>query len=262
MAFEPLARTSHMARMKKVKIDPQQLAQAIDPHTKSVIDVLSSFRIPTRIVGGAVRDILQNRRPRDIDLVADADPTVLIYIFEGHDWPLDLGGIAHGTVKVVFGHGSTEQKIDVSSLGYRIRRHGQRVRGSGTHSWAVDSGLRDLTINSMSMTPDGEVYDYQGGLHDLEREIVRMGPHAEDSYVLDPNGIMRYFKSVAAFAHPRLVSKDLDWIARHVHLLKDAADDQRVQMNLISIMKGPSRDRAMRLMCVLGVDKYIPYLPC
>jgi tRNA nucleotidyltransferase/poly(A) polymerase len=89
-----------------------------------------------------------------------------------------------------------------------------------------------------------------------------MGPHAEDSFVLDPNGIMRYFKSVSAFAHPRLVSKDLDWIRHNVHLLKDAEDDQRVQMNLISIMKGPSRDRALRLMCALGVDTYIPYLPC
>ena len=41
MAFEPLARTSHMARMKKVKINSQQLALAIDPHTQSVLDVLS-----------------------------------------------------------------------------------------------------------------------------------------------------------------------------------------------------------------------------
>jgi len=251
-----------MARMKKVKIDPQQLAQAIDPHTKSVIDVLSSFRIPTRIVGGAVRDILQNRRPRDIDLVADADPTVLIYIFEGHDWPLDLGGIAHGTVKVIFGHGSTEQKIDVSSLGYRIQRHGQRVRGSGTHSWAVDSGLRDLTINSMSMTLDGVVYDYQGGLHDLKRQVVRMGPHAEDSYVLDPNDIMRYFKSVAQFEKPRLVKDDLTWIAQHVWRLADSADDQRVQMNWISIQKGVNRKATIDLMCEMGVNKYLPFVTC
>lgn len=89
-----------------------------------------------------------------------------------------------------------------------------------------------------------------------------MGPHAADSYVLDPNGIMRYFKSVAQFEKPRLVKDDLKWIAQHVSRLADCADDQRVQMNWISIQKGVNRKAAIDLMCEMGVNKYLPFVTC
>ncbi len=244
------------------QVDPAALDRAIDPHTRTVLDLLLYFRIPTRIVGGAVRDLLLGKEPRDIDLVADADPAVLIYLFEGHGIPVDLGGIQHGTVKAVFGHGDSKEKVDVSSLGYRIQRHGHRFEAGGTHSWRVDSQLRDLTINSMSMDTKGRVFDYLNGLSDLRNQTVRMAPHSRDSFQLDPNSIMRYFKAVSMFDHPRLHRKDLSWIRENVHLLADVADDQRVQMNLISILKSPNRQPTLDLMCSVGVGKYLPFLPC
>jgi tRNA nucleotidyltransferase/poly(A) polymerase len=243
-------------------IDPAPLDRAIDPHTRTVLDLLLYFRIPTRIVGGAVRDLLLGKEPRDIDLVADADPAVLIYLFEGHGIPVDLGGIQHGTVKAVFGHGDSKEKVDVSSLGYRIQRHGHHFEAGGTHSWRVDSELRDLTINSMSMDTHGRVYDYLNGARDLRNQTVRMAPHSQDSFVLDPNSIMRYFKAVSMFDHPRLLRKDLNWIKQNVHHLADVADDQRVQMNLISILKSSNRQQTLDLMCSAGVGRYLPFLPC
>lgn len=245
-----------------LRIDRTALDRAIDPHTRKVLNLLSYFRIPTRIVGGAVRDLLLDKEPRDIDLVADADPTVLIYLFEAHGIPVDIGGIQHGTVKAVFGHGDSTEKVDVSSLGYRIKRHGHRFVGGGTHSWKIDSELRDLTINSMSMDTEGRVFDYLNGARDLRNQTVRMAPHSKDSFVLDPNSIMRYFKAVSMFEHPVLLRKDLKWIKQNVDLLADAADDQRVQMNLISILKSPNRQQTLDLMCSIGVGRYLPFLPC
>ena len=245
-----------------LKIPTHEVDAIIDANTRAVIRVLQSAQIPVRIVGGAVRDLLRNLPPRDIDLVADASPTMMIYLFDAHGWNLDLGGIQHGTVKVVFGAGASEQKVDVSSLGYRIKRHGQEYTVSHTHSWKVDSGLRDLTINAMSMDTQGNVYDYQNGIADLRNQVVKLGTHAEDSLHLDPTGIMRYFKAISQFPKPKILQKDLDWIKSHVHLLADHTEDKKVQMNTISILKSPHRSNALRLMCSMRINKYLPYVPC
>ena len=243
-------------------VDPEKIEQNLDHNTQQVIALLKKFHVPVRIVGGAVRDMLLGKKPRDIDLVADVDPAVLIYIFDSHDIPVDYGGIIHGTVKAVFGHGNQQQKVDVSSLGYRIKRHGHSLDILGTHNWRKDSLMRDITINSMSMDQQGKVYDYQTGLHDLKHQIVRMCEHSRDAMILDPNGIMRYFKAISMFPHAHVIKSDLDFIAKNVHLLADVADDERVQMNLLSILRSPNKKHVQNLMCALHVDKYLPFVEC
>lgn len=244
------------------KFTPQEVDNILDPHTAQVISLLQKAKIPVRIVGGAVRDMLRGLAPRDVDLVADASPSMLIYLFQAHDWPVDTGGIQHGTVKAVFGTGDSEQKVDVSSLGYRISRHGHDFQIKFTHSWEVDSGLRDLTINSMSMDVDGHVYDYQNGYADLKNQIVKLGPHADDSLLLDPAGMMRYFRALSQFTRPKVIHKDLEFIKKQVHVLADVVDDKKVQMNMISILKSPHRQNALKIMCAMHVHKYLPYAPC
>jgi len=251
-----------MTTLPVTQIPVHQVDAIIDAHTRAVIRALQSAHIPVRIVGGAVRDLLRHLPPRDVDLVADADPSMLIYLFQAHGWQVDVGGIIHGTVKVVFGAGDTEQKVDVSSLGYRIQRHGQSYKLQHTHSWQVDSGLRDLTINSMSMDTQGQVYDYQNGYSDLQNQIIKLGPHADDSLNLDPTGIMRYFRALSQFVKPKVLYKDLDYIKSHVHLLADHADDKKVQMNMISILKSPHRSNALKIMCAMNINQYLPYTPC
>lgn len=251
-----------MAHFHTTQLDPQVVSRNIDPNTQKVVQLLKKFHIPVRIVGGAVRDMLLGRKPRDIDLVADADPAALIYIFDSHNIPVDYGGIVHGTVKAVFGHGPQQQKVDVSSLGYRIRRHGKQLKASGTHNWRTDSQMRDITINSMSMNMQGKVYDYQTGLYDLKHQIIRTCAHSRDAMILDPNGIARYFKAVSMFPHPRVIKQDLKFISQHVSKLAQVQDDPRVQMNMISILKSPYRQNAQKLMCAVGVDKYLPFVEC
>ena len=251
MSLEPVAHISQS------KID-----NAIDNNTRHVLNLLQQAKVPVRIVGGAVRDLLLDKDPRDVDLVADIDPTALIYLFEGHGIAVDLSGIKHGTVKAVFGRGEQEEKVEVSSLGYRIKRHGHRLTIDRTHSWKTDSELRDLTINSMSMDTGGRVYDYTGGLKDLRNQTVRMSPHSRDNFVLDPNTIMRYFKATSMFADPKVSPDDIKWLKQNIYRLGEVADDKKVQMNMISILKSAHRHKTLNLMCGMGVQKYLNYIPC
>jgi len=251
-----------MIPVKHAQIPIQAINQALDPATRKVLDLLEHYHVPTRIVGGAVRDLLLGQTPRDIDLVADADPSTLIYIFETHNIPVDTSGIVHGTVKAIFGHGSEEQKVDVSSLGYRIINHDHQLSVHSTHNWALDSQLRDITINSMSMTRQGLVYDYQNALEHLHNQKIQLCAHAQDSLSHDANGVMRYFRALSLFAHPQVRKKDLILIAKNVPSLQNYVDDSRVQMNFLTILRSKNRQHVLKVMCDMNVPQYLPFVKC
>lgn len=244
------------------KVDLSTLQRYIDPATEKILHILRSHHVPTRIVGGAVRDLLLRRAPRDIDLVVDADPSEILFLLEMYDIPSDTGGISHGTVKAVFGNGSKKEKIEITSLGYRIKMQDARPLLKQSKNWATDSSMRDLSINSMSLDLHGHIWDYQGGYKDLQQNRIRMLPDTRENIKDDPNQIMRYFKALTIFPQPRMVKSDLDWIRKHVHLLQGSEDDERVMKNLLAVQKSPNSHKIIQLMCQLGVKKYIPYIPC
>ncbi len=60
-----------------------------------------------------------------------------------------------------------------------------------------DLARRDLTINAMAMTPDGELIDPYGGRRDLEQRILR---HVSPAFVEDPVRILRVARFAARLA--------------------------------------------------------------
>ena len=244
------------------QIDLQKFAQYVDPNTRRVLKILRDHHVPARVVGGAVRDALIGRPPRDIDLVVSDDPTETLFLLELYDIPSDTTGIEHGTVKAVFGYGKDKAKIEITSLGYRIRLRDNRPRVSQEDNWRQDSSMRDLSINSMSMDMHGHVWDYQDGYQDLKDQRIRLLPFVRTNILDDPNYIMRYFKAMTIFSNPRLMPEDLKFVRAHAPLLEKAADDERLARNLMTIQKSGNGQKIIRLMCQMGIKKYLSILPC
>ena len=42
-----------------------------------------------------------------------------------------------------------------------------------TEDWQIDANRRDLTVNSLFLTLDGDIIDYHNGVDDIERRRVR-----------------------------------------------------------------------------------------
>lgn len=243
-------------------IDINKFARWVDAASARVLDILRDHHIDTRIVGGAVRDALLGHAPRDIDFVVNCDPSEIIFLFEMYDIETDVSGIAHGTVKAVFGYGHSQQKIDVTSLGYRIQLHNSHVDTIKHNTWPADSAMRDLSINAMSMDMKGRVWDYQHGYKDLQQQRVRLSDWSRRHLSQDPNTMMRYFKALTMFDHPRVLRSDLKLIARLAHNLASAGDDERVMKNLITIQKSHNSKQILALMCALGISRHLPYVKC
>ena len=243
-------------------IDIDKFARWVDAASARVLKILRDHHIDTRIVGGAVRDALLGRAPRDIDFVVNCDPSEVLFLFEMYDIETDVSGIAHGTVKAVFGYGNKQQKIDVTSLGYRIQLHNNYVDTIRHNTWRADSAMRDLSINAMSMDMQGRVWDYQNGYEDLQQQRVRLSDWSRRHISKDPNVIMRYFKAVAMFDHARVLRSDLKLIQRMAPNLAHVQDDKKVMRNLITIQKSKRSKQILQLMCELGIPRYLPYVKC
>src|ERR1051326_7840234 len=84
------------------RINMTSLRKRFTPNLHRVVRIISAYGFKIRIVGGAVRDVLLGRPPRDIDMITDAVPDAVMYILGKHDIDYTTRGIPHGTVKIRF----------------------------------------------------------------------------------------------------------------------------------------------------------------
>lgn len=142
------------------------------------------------VVGGAVRDQLLNTPVKDHDwVIVGATPEQMIeagYQQVGADFP-------------VFLHPETKEE-------YALART-ERKRGSGYHGFICDFDSsvtleqdlerRDLTINAMARSKDGELIDPYGGQADLAARVLR---HVSPAFMEDPLRILRVARFSARFS--------------------------------------------------------------
>lgn len=143
------------------------------------------------LVGGAVRDKRLNISIKDQDwLVVGSTAQEMIeqgYIQVGADFPVFL----HPETKDEYALARTEKK---SGHGYQ----GFVLDTSKSITLEEDLLRRDLTINAMVMTEEGEIIDPYGGQKDLEDRVLR---HVSDAFVEDPLRVLRVARFAARLAH-------------------------------------------------------------
>jgi tRNA nucleotidyltransferase (CCA-adding enzyme) len=136
-------------------------------------------------VGGAVRDSLLGRPVRERDwVVVGATARELLdagYRPVGSDFPVFL----HPETGEEYALARTERKTGPGYTGFEF----------DTRSVSLEEDLmrRDLTINAIARTADGQLIDPYGGLGDLDRRVLR---HVSDAFSEDPLRVLR----VARFA--------------------------------------------------------------
>ena len=143
------------------------------------------------LVGGAVRDQLLGLpvKERDWVVIGETPESMVKQGFRpvGKDFPVFL----HPQSQEEYALARTERK---TAPGYK----GFIVHASPDVSLEQDLIRRDLTINAMAMTPQGQLIDPYGGRHDLEKRIFR---HISPAFAEDPVRILRIARFAARYAH-------------------------------------------------------------
>lgn len=175
--------------------DEHQIDQAsIDPDALSVIFHLKSKGFDAFLVGGGVRDLLLKKKPKDFDVATSARPEEIKHVF-GHRCLL-IGRrfrLAHIRAGKKIFEVSTFRSGDIESSSLILR---DNCWGSGED----DVLRRDFTMNALFYDPTTRsVYDYVGGVDDIDKHTLRTIGEAHLRFKQDPVRMIRLLKFKARF---------------------------------------------------------------
>lgn len=163
----------------------------------TLLEALGAGEGRTRFVGGAVRDTLLGLAVEDVDLATALPPSDVVARIEGAGLKAVPTGLKHGTVTAVIGD---KRPIEVTTLRRDVSTDGRHAEIEYTDDWKEDAARRDFTINALSADPaSGEIFDYFGGLEDLEARTVRFIGDPLKRIAEDHLRILRFFRFHARF---------------------------------------------------------------
>jgi poly(A) polymerase len=222
---------------------------------KRLLAALGAEEGLTRYVGGAVRDDLLGLPVSDIDLATRIPPNEVIERLEKARIKAVPTGIDHGTITAV----SDGHPFEITTLRRDVSTDGRRATVAFTDDWKEDAARRDFTINALFADPaTGELFDYFGGLADLERRHIRFIGDPFERIAEDHLRILRFFRFHARFGSGRLDPAALEACTARANDLM-ALSRERIADELLKLL-GVS-DPSATLEVMLARDILRPVLP-
>ena len=209
----------------------------------------------TRYVGGCVRDTLIGLPVSDVDLATRIPPEEVMTRLEQAGIKAIPTGLAHGTVTAVV----SGAPVEVTTLRRDVSTDGRRATIAYTDDWKEDAARRDFTINAFSADPGtGEVFDYFGGLADLEAGRVRFIGDPLIRIAEDHLRILRFFRFHARFGRGEADEAALEACAARANDLM-ALSRERIADELLKLLGFPDPLASARLLIGKAILK--PVLP-
>jgi poly(A) polymerase len=163
----------------------------IDNDAIRVIKRLKKSGFEAYLVGGAVRDLLIGRKPKDFDIATSALPKQIRKLFSHSR----IIGRRFRIVHIYYTGRNKERKIfEVST--FRSEQRGRSNNIYGT--LAEDVWRRDFTLNALFYCPLKRIIiDYVDGLNDIRAGRIRPLSDPEVSFMEDPVRMIRGIKYAA-----------------------------------------------------------------
>jgi tRNA nucleotidyltransferase/poly(A) polymerase len=175
---------------KRVKMD-----MPIPEDIKAIKDVFVKNGHKLFVVGGAVRDALLGKSPKDYDLATDAVPDKVERMMQRAGFKTLPTGKAFGVINVF----TDDDEYEIATFREDI---GSGRRPDSVKFTTIDQDVkrRDLTINALFFDIDtGEVVDLVGGIEDLKNGVVRTVGAPEDRFGEDRLRILRAIRFAGRF---------------------------------------------------------------
>ena len=162
----------------------------------SVCEGLQQAGYQAFVVGGAVRDLLLGKHPKDYDVATNATPEQVRSVFRrariiGRRFRLVHVMFRDETIEVsTFRSAHTDPEADDNSA--RADEHGRLLRDNVFGNQEEDAIRRDFTMNALFYDPTKEeVWDYVHGVADIQKKRVVMIGDPEARYREDPVRMLR-----------------------------------------------------------------------
>ena len=201
-----------------------------------------------RVVGGAVRNALIRLPFDEVDIATTAVPDEVTRRAAAAGLKAIPTGAEHGTVTVVI----DGKPFEVTTLRVDIETYGRKAKVSFGRDWAKDAARRDFTINALSVSADGKIHDYVGGLADIAAHKVRFIGEPAQRIAEDYLRILRFFRFHAWYAHgpPDAAGLHACVVARAG---LETLSRERVRMELMKLLVAPRATPTLAVMAETGI---------
>jgi poly(A) polymerase len=222
---------------------------------KRLLDAIGADEGLTRYVGGAVRDDLLGLPISDIDLATRISPNGVVERLEKARIKAVPTGIDHGTITAV----SDGHPFEITTLRRDVSTDGRRATVAFTDDWQEDAARRDFTINALSADPlTGELFDYFGGLDDLETRHIRFIGDPFQRIAEDHLRILRFFRFHARFGSGKLDEAALEACTARANDLM-ALSRERIADELLKLLGVPDPSATVGILLERAILR--PVLP-
>jgi poly(A) polymerase len=213
-----------------------------------LLAVLDADGEEARAVGGAVRNALLGEPVHEVDVATTAVPDEVTRRVTAAGFKPVPTGIAHGTVTVVIDGAPYE----VTTLRRDVETFGRHATVEFGRDWEGDARRRDFTINALSASRDGKVYDYTGGLADLAARRVRFIGEAKARIEEDYLRILRFFRFHAAYGAGE---PDAEGVSACIAARSGLAQlsRERVRMEMLKLLAARRAVPVLQVMAEIGL---------
>lgn len=243
--------------------------QRIDPDVQKVVRRLVRHGYEAYLVGGCVRDLLLDGKPKDFDVATSARPEQVRELFRnsrviGRRFRL-VHVLFHGgkVIEVATFRRNPNDEIEEVDAAKGAQHEGAQllIRSDNVFGEAhEDATRRDFTINALFYDVEAcQILDWVGGLQDVERRMVNTIGEPQVRFREDPVRILRALKFAGRLdlgIHPDVY----DAIVNCRDALELAARP-RVAEEVLRLLRGGGARRTMFLAWETGVlDVLMPEL--
>jgi len=216
--------------------------------TQAVFEALSRDGAEVRAIGGCVRDTIMGRMVQDVDMATTLPPDQTRAFLEKAGLKAVPTGLDHGTITAVV----NKHAYEITTLRKDVATDGRRAVVAFTTDWQVDAERRDFTLNAMSVTPQGQLYDPCGGYEDAMAGRLRFIGDAQARVAEDSLRILRFFRFYTQFGKGPLDPVALAACRDHHEDLK-ALSGERIAAELWKILSTPQSHIGMNLLHKNGI---------
>jgi poly(A) polymerase len=218
------------------------------PETRNVMQALAASGGEARFVGGAVRNALMHRPVTDIDIATPLLPDEVTRRLQAAGLGAVPTGIEHGTVTAI----TNGKPYEITTLRRDVTTDGRRATVAFTNDWRQDASRRDFTMNALYASANGEVFDFFGGIADLQAGRVRFVGDPVTRIREDYLRILRLFRFHAWYG-----SGEIDANALHAATCEKAGlvrlSGERIQKELLRLLEADNPTGMIRTMVDSGI---------
>lgn len=209
------------------------------------------------LVGGAVRSILLDQKPEDLDFTSNATPDEIMDILKEWETFCDND---FGTVGVVIPDGDSKEVVEITP--FRTENDYDDFRRPSQIKFGVtleeDVKRRDFTINSIVIGPEKEklvLIDFYGGLTDLENRLIRAVGKPEERFREDALRMLRAVRFANTLDF-QIEKGTFEALRKNVSLL-DKISKERIREELMKILASPTPAKGIEILVETGLMAYI-----